>query len=167
MAGFEIAVDHPLPVRHVECICQLGADAQDLVERQRPAEQAMGQRLPRQELEDQEVDAVLLPDVVQRTDVWMREAGDRTRLTAEPFAALRVARHVGRQDFDGDRAVKPCVAGFVDLSHPACPQRCDDLVGAESRAARRTHCLMTLDQLRTTVIGAGGLAPTGTRKRKR
>ena len=69
----------------------------------------------------------------------MLERGNRAGLALEPRAPLRIGRHVGRQHFDGDRAIEPRVAGRVDFAHPARAERREDLVGAEARAGGESH----------------------------
>ncbi len=101
---------------------------QHLIERQRATRQTAGQGLAFQIFHHQEVDAVLLPYVVQGTDMRMIQTGDRPRLPLEALPGLRALGHVRRQNFDRHRAVQSRVPGAVDLSHPACPDRGDDFV---------------------------------------
>ncbi len=107
----EIAMDHAVAMRPVERIGDLGAVADDLVRRQRPARQAAGQRLAFEVLHDEEGDAVLLADVVEHADVRVVQGRDRAGLAVEPLTQLRVVREDGREDLDGDRPVEPGVAG--------------------------------------------------------
>ena len=68
-------------------ICRVG---QRLAERQLAAPQPRGQRLAIEVFHHQEVDAILVTDVEQRTDVGMRQRRDRARLAIEALARRRV-----------------------------------------------------------------------------
>ena len=74
---------------------QLHADAQHVVNRQRPAPQAPRQRLAGQIFHDQEIDAVLVADVIQRADVRMGQPRDRAGLALESLASIGVGADVG------------------------------------------------------------------------
>ena len=79
VAGLQIAMDDPGPVRLVERIRDLNTVAQNLLERQRPFRQFVRQRFALEQLHHQ----VVLADVVQRADVRVIERRDRLRLTLE------------------------------------------------------------------------------------
>ena len=132
-------MDDPLPVRPVEGVRDLKAVPEHLIERERPFHQPIRQRLPLEVLHDEELDAVLVPDVVERADVRMRELRDRLRLPLEPLADLGARGEVRGQDFDGNRAAEARVAGAVDLAHAAGADLADDLVRAEAGAGGERH----------------------------
>ena len=44
-----------------------------------------------------------------------------------------------RQDLDRHRSLEPRVPRLVDLPHPSCANRRQDLVGAEAGAAGKGH----------------------------
>jgi hypothetical protein len=90
VAGLEIPMDDPLPVRLLQRVGDLETEAQHLLERERPFREALGQRLPFQELHDQVLDAVLIPDVMQCADVGMRELRNRFCLALETVSELGV-----------------------------------------------------------------------------
>ena len=92
------------------------------------------QRLPFEILEHEEVDAVLMPDVVQRADVRMIERRDRARLALEALAQLRIRRERRRQDLDRHRAIEPRIARPIDLAHATRADERDDFIGAEVHA---------------------------------
>ena len=111
------------------------AHVERLGERQRPPREPLGQRLALEPLHDQEVDAVLVADVVERADVRVIERRDRARLALEARAPIRRrAANSWRQDLDGHSPVQPRVAGAVDLAHAARAERPDDLVRPEAGA---------------------------------
>ena len=76
----------------------------------------------------------------------MIQRRDRAGLAIEPLAQIRIRSDVRGQDFNGDRAIKPRVPGFVDLAHSAGPQGRLDLVRAEACTGRKSHERF-LDQL--------------------
>ena len=55
----------------------------------------------------------------------------RKALPLEALAKRFVPRELRWKDFDRDRTVSPCVAGFVNLTHAAFANGGDDFVAAE------------------------------------
>ena len=74
----------------VQRIRYLDGDLQRLIQRQRAFLQPLCQRLPLQVLHDQEVDPVLTPDVMERADMRMVQAGNGLRLALEPLFEIGV-----------------------------------------------------------------------------
>jgi hypothetical protein len=146
VAGLEVAVDDPGRVRALERVGDLDPEPEDLLDRERPPLDALGERLALEELHDQEVDLALPPDVVEGADVRVLERRDRLRLALEALAHLLGGREVLGQDLERDRPVEPGVLGAVDLAHPAGAERGDDFVGTEARARRKSHWRATLQQ---------------------
>ena len=101
----------------------------------------VGERLAFQVLHDQEVDAILVANVMQRTNVRVIELRNCAGLTFEPLAELRVGRKVLGQDFDRDDPIEPRITPLVDLAHAASPERRKDLVWAESRTGLQRHAI--------------------------
>ena len=126
-------MDDPLPVRLVQRVGDLDAEAQRLRERQRALAEAIRERLALEELHDEVLRAVLVADVVKGADVRMRELRDRLRLALEPLADFGRGREMLRQNLDRDRALEPRVLRLVDLAHPSGADRREDLVGTETR----------------------------------
>ena len=72
----------------------------------RPLLQPLGQGLPVEILhDDEEVDPVLIPVVVERADVGMVQAGDRLGLALEPLLQIGAICDMLGQHLDGDSAV--------------------------------------------------------------
>ena len=63
----------------------------------------------------------------------MIQRGQDFGFPAETAKTLGIAREFGRQDFDCDLAFELGVAGSIDLAHPACPERAQDLIRADVR----------------------------------
>ena len=132
-------MDQSLPVRLVERIGKRDGDRQELAHRQRAAQQPLGERLALEQLHDQEVNAVLGADVVERADVRVLEARDRSGFSRQPLAPLGVLVEVLGQHLDRDLAVESGIAGAVDLAHTPGPEEPHDLVGSEPTAGLLCH----------------------------
>jgi len=78
----------------------------------------IGERLAFEIFEHEEVRVSLVPDVVERADVWMVQGCDRPRLALEALAQRGVTADMCREDLDGDRAIEPGVAGSIDFAQP-------------------------------------------------
>ncbi len=115
-------MEHPLAMRLVKRVGDFDCIAQDLIYRQKAFLQAGGQGFPFQVLHHQEIDAVLLADIVQGANMRIVQAGDGACLALETLAGFSVRRQVGRQDLDGNSAIKPGIFGAIHLAHAACAQ---------------------------------------------
>lgn len=90
-------MDHAPGVRRVERFGDLRRDDQGPFDGKRTGLQRIGERFAFEQLHDQEGDAVLIADVVERADGGVIQARDRARLTCEtiemylfePRAAVR------------------------------------------------------------------------------
>ena len=58
------------------------------------------------------------PDIMQRSDVGMIQAGDDAGFTFKTLTQVRPIGKPLRQHFDSDDAVQSCVAGLVDFPFP-------------------------------------------------
>ena len=83
----QIAVHDTLGMCRVECFSDLNAEPHGLGNRQWASAQPGRQRFAVQILHHEEVDAIVMPEVVERTDVRMREPRDRPRLVRKAGAA--------------------------------------------------------------------------------
>ena len=79
-----------------------------------------------------------------RCDVWMVECSQRRRFALESAKAIRVARHLLRQHFDGDVSIEPFVMRAEDHTHPARADFLDDAVVAEGLTDEVWHRLWFL-----------------------
>jgi hypothetical protein len=119
--------------RRRESLGDLGRDVERLPRRQRRLH-ALAQRFADEQLQYGIRHALLNAEVVDRQDVRMRERRDGLRFALEAFACVGVDGQVRRQDLDRHVAGEPGVVGTVHLAHPACAQRCQDLVLTEGLA---------------------------------
>src|SRR5262245_27670229 len=126
-------------MRFVEGIGNLNRVLERSVERARSVPKPRLEGLAFQVGHDQERRAVLRADVIQGAERRMSELRDDARFTIEALAELRIGGEGGQEDLDSDRAVQPCVAGFVDFPHAASTDDGEDLVWAEARARSQSH----------------------------
>src|SRR3990170_6014231 len=126
-------------MRLVEGIGDLDAGAQGLVEWQRTFLYAIGQSLPFEVLQHQEVHPILASDVIERADVRVVQARDGTGLPLEAVTKSGVVGEVRGQDLDGHRAIETGVLCLVHLSHATRTDRGDDFVGTQLCAGSERH----------------------------
>ena len=129
--GLHVAVDEPRLVRGREA----GGDLRREVERARDGERArreeVGERPPRDELEDEERRVRVERDVVDGDDVRVGEGRGRPRLPRE--LAERVRRGAGaEEELDRDAPPEPRVVRSPDLAPRPVPEELHGLVGAEA-----------------------------------
>ena len=103
-------------MRVIERARDLGRENEPFGKLQSAFLESRRQGFPFQVLHDEKRGALLLADVIERTDVGMIELGDDARLAIEPLAELRVGRKRRRQYFDCDCAIESGVARFVDFA---------------------------------------------------
>jgi len=132
-------VGHAVAVRLVERAGNLNPILQYLNRWQRSLFQSLGQRLAVQVFHDNEINAVLVADVVQRADVRMIQAGNNFGLALEALTACRIVSKMRRKNLDSDGAVQARVPRPIYFPHSTSTQRSDDLVRAQSRAVRQRH----------------------------
>ena len=112
VAGLDVAVDDPHPVRVLEAGAGLGGD----LDRGRRLERAvalqeLGTRAALDVLHDDEVAAGVDAGVVDLDDVRVDQLGDGQRLAAEAGDELLVVGEVLGEDLDGDGALEHAVGG--------------------------------------------------------
>ena len=157
VAGLQVSVDDPAPVCSVERVDDLDRVFDRSRERQRSPLQPLLERLTIDVLHDQVVDVVLHPDVVERADVRMIQAGDDPGFALEACDALRVVRQMLGQRLDGDGAVQARIDGAIHLTHAARGDQGLQLVRTEDTSdepARNRRCLEPANRGgETTVAG--------------
>src|SRR5207249_1112850 len=87
VAGFQVPVHDPLPMRLVQGVRDLDPEPEGLFRRQRALEQPVGQRFSLQVLHDQELGPVLVAYVVERADKELYYMGLDFKLMAVPVSA--------------------------------------------------------------------------------
>ncbi len=101
--------------------------------------QRIGERFAFEQLHDQEGDAVLIADVVERADGGVIQPRDRARLTCETIEMYLFEPPGCGQNLDRHQPVEPRIPGSKDLTHPSGADAGHDFVGADSRAHAQGH----------------------------
>jgi hypothetical protein len=81
----------------------------------------------------------MVADVVQRADVGMAQGRDGLGLALETLAEIGVVLKVRRKSLDGDGAIQPRVAGFVNLAHAAHANQRGDFIRADTSTKCQSH----------------------------
>jgi hypothetical protein len=122
--GLEVAVHDPARVQRLQGREDAEADGQGLGDAQRPALEALGERLPLQQLHGDEHLPAVLADLVDLADVRVVDRGRGPGLAPEPGPRRLVARE--RHRLHGDRAPEHLVVREVDDPHPALAELAGD-----------------------------------------
>jgi hypothetical protein len=112
-------MDDALLVRLVQCVRDLDAVPEHLLDGQRTLFETSGQRFPVEILDDEVIDPVLVTDVVERADVRVRELRNGSSLSVEPLAKVLVRGEVTVENLQSDDTIEPRIASAVDLAHAA------------------------------------------------
>src|SRR5262249_7735897 len=83
------------------------------------------------ERHDDEVNAAVLADIMDRADVRMVDGGGKARLSVEPIENRLPVRFAEVRHLEGDRAAQLGVFGKVDCTHPTLTQLLEDGVAAK------------------------------------
>ena len=132
-------MDDSLLVSRRERLGDLPCNRQRLVERDRSARDAIGQRRAVHVLEHQRRRGAGLLHAVDRGDVRMIEGGQDLRFALEARQAFGVVRHLGQQHLDGDLAFQARVGCPIHGPHAAFAEQGGDLVGPDAGARRDCH----------------------------
>ncbi len=138
--GLEVAVDEPRPVDGAEPARDPRRDRERLAPRDRSLpSQAVMERTPGDELEDEVGVPLDLAVGVDPHDVGMLDDRDALGLAPEPLEAHAVRDHLARHDLERHRAAE-VVLGPEDDSHPAAAELpLDDVCPESSPGPERQH----------------------------
>jgi len=139
VGGLDVAVHHLALGRMLQRIGHLDrhVDRPGHVERPPLADEIPKVRAL-DELEHDEVPAVLRAHRMHAADVFVVESGRRLGLVAKPPEHLLVGRLLSRQDFYGDDAIEGGVVGAKHGPHPAPAHEALELVGSEPPSFQHT-----------------------------
>src|SRR5881394_3686567 len=98
---------------------ELNGVSNQLCNRQRPAGDAIGQRLTVDELHDDVIEPGVVADIVDGADARVIELRREPRFDVESPARVRIAAHGGAYDLDGHYSPEAGVARSIDLAHAA------------------------------------------------
>ena len=137
----QVAVDDSLLVRGGESFGRLDRVIRRLPYRKRSAREPAAERFPLEKLRDDVGRALMRAELVDGRDVGVVQRAGRLRFLLEPAKPFRVLRERRRQDLDRDVTLEARVLRPVHLSHPAGPDRRQDLVGSQLGADDKGHGL--------------------------
>ena len=127
--GFDVAVDDAAGAGLFQGAPNLAGNAEGALWLHRALSHRVGERLALDKLHDEEVLAVLHPEVLQSDGVGRMEEGDDVRLA---FKALEVARvaggQLGAEELDSDAGVVAAVDAFHDDAHAAAAELAEQAV---------------------------------------
>src|SRR5579864_6999061 len=120
---------------------------------------SVSERFTLDEFKNEIRDSFLLADIVDGTNVCVRQRGNSVSFPLEALAALGVRGEMLGKNLDCDRATQARVASLVHFAHPAGTQGCDDFVRTESGSCGNPHfpswkCLDC-----TTNVRSSGVVP--------
>ncbi len=118
----QVAVDDALFVGEGQRTGDLAEHPRRQRQRQRPARQAVVQAATAYGLHDDVDVLAFAPEVNDRQDVRVLQAGDELRLVLEAGDELLVVGQLSRHHLDGHVAVHRSLAGQVDGGHPSPAQ---------------------------------------------
>ena len=139
VARLQIAMHDSTAMRRLQARRDLSSITQDLIQRQRPTPQTLGQRLAFQQLHHEIAHAILRAHVMQLANVRMIQRRDGARLTFEALSCISLVGHVSRKNLDGNAAVEPGIAGAIHFAHAARSKRPENLVRPKPCAGRQPH----------------------------
>jgi hypothetical protein len=175
----EVAMDDALLVGRLERFRDLAGERQCFVERHRSAREMFRERLALDEFHHQRPDGGgsartgRLPvspaergqcgglfEPVDLCDVRMIERREHPGFALEPHEAIGVGSERLRQDLQRDLAVEPRIPRAIDLPHPACPERAEDLIRAEPSTSGEAHDVPSrVESTGVRIIRRGTLVP--------
>ena len=120
-----------LGVRLLEAGDDLDGDRQGLLDRHRPPDQALRERLALDALEDQVGRPVQLLEAVDGGNVGVAEGGQDPRLALEAAQAGRVTAERVGQPLDRHLTTQRGVERAVDAAHAAGAQQVEDLIAPD------------------------------------
>ena len=132
-------MDHARVVRRLHAGGDLDEDVERLVERERPARDAIGERLSFDQLEGEVTAAAGFLEAVDRGDVRMVQRGQHPRLALESLQAIGVLGNIVGEGLERHGAAQAGVVGEEDDAHPPAPDLAVYLIGAYRGAGLDGH----------------------------
>jgi hypothetical protein len=115
----EVAVYDPCGVRGRKAIGDRNSDLDEHLNVDWAPRESGGERLSDEALHDQERSTAVLTNVENRADGRMLQGRHCLRLAVHSSDGKGVADIIGRQNLDGDLAMKTRVMGLINLAHPS------------------------------------------------
>ena len=130
----DVSMNDSFRVRHIQSVGNFDGEIEQHLKLKRTAGDAMLQRRAFQILHHDEGMAVLLRDLVNRSDVRMIQRGSGARFAAKTFKSLRISGHLFRQEFSARRN------GQARCLRPCTPLPCLRLRASQGRGSGIWFC---------------------------
>jgi hypothetical protein len=121
-------------VRGFQRFGDLAHDRQRFVNVNRPARDAIGQRLADDQFEDERMIVIAVLETINRRYVWVVERRQHLCRAIEACEPIRIERKRVRDDLQRDVATQFHIACAINLAHAPGAERREDLVWAEAGA---------------------------------
>src|SRR2546422_313170 len=125
---FDVTVNDPLRMGSIQCVGNLDGQLQQLLRVERPAGNAVLERLALQKLHDNKVLALVFINLMDGTDVGVIQGGGGASFTLEPLHRITVLGKLFRQEFQSYQTAEPGVFCLVHHAHPAATEFFQDAV---------------------------------------
>src|SRR4029077_816326 len=106
-------MDDALFVGRIERVCNFHAQFEQQIHRHRLAGDSVFQRLSFEKLHYDEELSVLLPDLVNRADIWVIQSGSGAGLALETFKGVRIPRELFGEKLQGDVAAEAHILSLI------------------------------------------------------
>ena len=165
----QIPVHDALLVRRFERFGDLAGDRQGLVDGYRRARDAIGERLPFDELHHERLAGRQLFETVDGGDVRMIERRKHFGFALEAGEPRAIGVHRGGQHLDRNLTLQPCVERAIHLAHSAFAKLRDDFVGSDPCSGRQWHAWRSAGRIeyRTGLFRRHARRPGDTEHEKR
>jgi hypothetical protein len=137
LARLYIPVNNTLRMSRIQCICDLCADFEKLLQSKRTSTQEMFQCRPFQVFHNNKGAPVEITHFVDCADVREVQRRSGTRLTTETFDRLWVSGKFLGEKFYSYESPKICVFRLIYNTHSTAPEVFQDAVMRESLADKR------------------------------
>lgn len=128
VGGLQIPVDDPFAVRGFECLGDLLAEVQSLLDRERPLGKPLLQRLALDQLQYEEACPLIFFEGVGGGDVGVVQRREQVGLPLQPCETVWVGAQFLGKNLDGDIALERGIPRPIHLAHAALTERFEDLV---------------------------------------
>src|SRR2546427_10202290 len=116
---FDVTVNDPLRMGSIQCVGNLDAQLQQLLRVERPAGNAVLERLALQKLHDNKVLAFVFINLMNGTDIRVIQGGGGASFTLKPLKCLAIFGHLCGQEFQSHQTPELGVFGLIHHTHSA------------------------------------------------
>ena len=137
----QIAMNDPLPMRHLQGVCDLDRDRDGILDGERTLQQPLGECRSVDQFKYQGGHSVDALEAIDGADVRMVEGRENLCFALEADQTVRVLGEEQREDLDRNVAIELAVARAVHIAHPATAKEVHDRIRAELPADERRSLL--------------------------